>query len=574
MTKIIPALIIFLITWSSFAADPNGYTTQYECRAGGPNCNVDVVGLTTAACAQTITTVDSLSTIESKLNTGSSPICITNGDYTGKGRIIITASGSAGNYRVLRYFRSGDNNDEPWNQSDGDKVKIHQLFVNANYWIIHRLTFPANGGTTSPRVVSGWTNGLHDHIFNRIYVEGNGRGNAGYYGYSQDNNEGQRYSNLWVQNSVFRNGGVTGPPAEKVAINMEAGDNLYTVNNEVYNWTSHATQLGNNDIPTNLNTIVENNDYYVTSDYYSDCAGHYTTAGPCSTAESLISVKIKATAGNHAKIIHNRLWGTRLTDLNLCCNGEDGNAFTHYDNNNFILFQNNIISDAQIGINNVAPNNSYLGNLFYHIQQFAGGTSSRPINVWIRGGMPDQHDYEVYLNTAIDSHGGWPTSDHSNVDIKCNVIIDGGSPSNGTPPSTNIVDSNVFYNSTFYTYNGTNSNINKSITLKTAYTGCTTLGCTATENTAGLSVGDIVRTSSTPFTSCTSNNKHCYLYKVNTVGASGQIQAFRGPYSYWRKLRTAPEQVFIAYARAHSSAPEVGLCPSRYDSRAGLGVAD
>ena len=46
MTKFFAAILLFFVAWPSFAADPNGYIAQYECRAGNPNCDVDVVGLT------------------------------------------------------------------------------------------------------------------------------------------------------------------------------------------------------------------------------------------------------------------------------------------------------------------------------------------------------------------------------------------------------------------------------------------------------------------------------------------------------------------------------------------------
>ena len=36
---------MLFVAWPSFAADPNGYTAQYECRAGGQYCNVDVTAL-------------------------------------------------------------------------------------------------------------------------------------------------------------------------------------------------------------------------------------------------------------------------------------------------------------------------------------------------------------------------------------------------------------------------------------------------------------------------------------------------------------------------------------------------
>ena len=60
---------MFMAAWPSFAADRNGYTAQYECRAGGPNCNVDVATYVAHACDQTITSADSAATISSKIST-------------------------------------------------------------------------------------------------------------------------------------------------------------------------------------------------------------------------------------------------------------------------------------------------------------------------------------------------------------------------------------------------------------------------------------------------------------------------------------------------------------------------
>jgi len=161
-------ILLLLAFNQSFAADVNGYTALYECRAGGPQCNVDVATYTTAACAQTITTADSAATIDTKLNTGSSPICITNGDYTGKGTITLTASGTAGARRVLRYTRSGDSDDEPWNQSDANKVKIKYFdFANADYWIVHRVSFiPSGSGVFPVHFGTGSTN----NILNRYQI--------------------------------------------------------------------------------------------------------------------------------------------------------------------------------------------------------------------------------------------------------------------------------------------------------------------------------------------------------------------------------------------------------------------
>jgi hypothetical protein len=77
MTKYFAALLIFLAAWPSHAADLNGYTAQYECRAGGPNCNIDVVTLTNQACQQTINPGDAWNTI----NWSNNVICIASGYY-------------------------------------------------------------------------------------------------------------------------------------------------------------------------------------------------------------------------------------------------------------------------------------------------------------------------------------------------------------------------------------------------------------------------------------------------------------------------------------------------------------
>ncbi len=58
------------------------------------------------------------------------------------------------------------------------------------------------------------------------------------------------------------------------------------------------------------------------------------------------------------------------------------------------------------------------------------------------------------------------------------------------------------------------------------------------------------------------------------------VQAIRGPYCFWRKLRTAPEQVCIPYAVPDVSAPEDGFCNSEnmggvpLGSRPGIGIND
>ena len=91
MKKYFAALLILLFfAWPSFAADLNGYTAQYECRAGGAHCDVDVVSLSQRECDQKI----SASTAWSSINWSSNTICIEAGDHTSKGTLTIPSSAS------------------------------------------------------------------------------------------------------------------------------------------------------------------------------------------------------------------------------------------------------------------------------------------------------------------------------------------------------------------------------------------------------------------------------------------------------------------------------------------------
>src|ERR1051325_8336375 len=109
----VAALSIYAV--NAPAADRNGYTAQYECRAGGPHCDVDVAGLSQQGCDQIIGSSTPWSAIDWANNT----ICIAAGDHTGKGILDIpgNANGTPGRYKVLRYFSNADTGDVPWRQS-------------------------------------------------------------------------------------------------------------------------------------------------------------------------------------------------------------------------------------------------------------------------------------------------------------------------------------------------------------------------------------------------------------------------------------------------------------------------
>lgn len=572
MKRLFACTLMLFAAAPTFAADANGYTAKYECRAGGQYCNVDVAALGNRTCSQTIST----STPWSSINWSNNTICLEAGDHTGKGTLTIpsSANGSSGQYKVLRYTRSGDNDDEPWNQTEANKAKLYALRVDGSYWIIHRLSFPrAVGSGLSPRIESGTTGGKTNHIINRIFVEG-GTGSTMYYGYSQNCNFGG-HSDYTIQNSVFRDQDPIGGTHESIGIDVSCGNNVRIVNNEVYNWVSHPIQVGHNFIPTLTGLVVENNDLYVTPTLY-------TQGGARMKSESGLSVKAKGTSGSPVLIIKNRLWGNRVTDLSFCCNGEGGNAVTYYQVSDYVIFKNNTIFDAQIGINNVAARTSFIGNIFWKIKQYDSTNYSSPIHTWNFGqGDPNERNdtHEIYLNTIIDStHRSMPALAGSNVDTRCNTFLSSGPKESGTPPVSSIGDFNVFYDTPLFTFNGTNTNIDRPVSTRS--------------NSTAYSLNAIIRTGAVG--NCASaTDSACFLYRVTTAGTSAGsppvytttlggtttdgtmvVKAIRGPHTFKRKLRTFPENVVIPYAKVHIDAPEARGCPSNYAARTGIGIND
>lgn len=576
MTKYFAALLMFIAAWPSFAADRNGYTAQYECRAGGPNCNVDVATYVAHTCDQTITSADSAATISSKINdAGSQYICVSPGDYTGKGTITLKTSGTSGAFRVLRYYRSGDTNDDPWNQSPQNQAQFRYMNLSGSYWIVHRLTFPTYVASGTSRVHVG---GSHV-IFNRLLIEGGGDTEACYAAISNAN---ETNSDITVQNGVIRGlRHCTG--GSPVAVDLESGNNHKVVNNELYDWCEHPIQLGQNNIPTMTNLAVENNDIYVSP-------ASITASGDAAMGWG-VSVKALGTAASPNRITHNRFWNKRKQDGSVCGTPDSSaaigfNAATSA-NSGYMLIQNNIVTDSVQALgfyNNTIQNVSVIGNLFYNIAPMGSQTASNAI------ALQDAYSTELYLNTLINAHkgtasyvvGGW----RSNIDLRCDVLIDVDNFAATPGDSSVVVNNNVFYNSASTTYNGSPAaNINAVIRIRA--------------NSATYSTNAIMRTGA--ITGCSRGTESaCFLYKAIVAGTSADSppapcttlgctytdggvtwKAIRGPYTFYRKLNTSPEQYTIPYARPYvnisntsDGVQEANTCPSSYATRSGIGIND
>ena len=558
MTKYFAALLMFFVAWPSYAADPNGYTALYECRAGGPFCNVDVSAYVTHACDTTITAADSMETITSKMN-NNQYICVMNGDYTGKGTWTLPKSGTSGAYKVLRYYRSDDNDDDPWKQSSPNQAKIAQLDANGqDYWIIHRLTFPVV--STSEHILVKTATSSH-LIFNRIY-------STGFYGSSEGHIVIAGQDWITVQNSVIADSQaeVNMSPA---GILFGCSTNTHVVNNEIYDvaksvftWKSGCTESG---------SVVENNDMYLTSSYY-------TTGGTKSKAEGFWSTKANGDAAAPYRVIHNRSWGMRPSDTGVCCDGGGaagwassigGGAAT----GDYILYQYNIDMDSEgiLEFNTQLPdgtnNSSVIGNLFYKFRKYVWNGDALMFYSCC-GGSNDRH--EIYFNTIIDANNsGWlDRGSATNIDLRCNVVISSGA-AEGSWGSGSQSDYNVYYDTTS---GGETHKIDNAMSTRA--------------NSTHYDSGDMV-------VPATLNN---YIYMATTTGTTAGLaptwctvlgctvddsgvtwEAIRGPYTFYRKLLTSPEQKTIPYARVHTDAPEHNYCTaanmgSALGSRTGIGI--
>jgi parallel beta helix pectate lyase-like protein len=408
------------------AADANGYTARYECRAGGPNCNVDVAALAAQACQQTITP----STPWSSINWNNNVICIQAGDHTSKGTLTLQSSGSASQRKVLRYYRAGDNDDSPWNQG-ANQAKIQDITIDStSYWIVHRLATVGTGGYEHIKLRDGSSN----NIINRVLSE-----NSRVQGLLITNNS----NNNTFQNSVIRN-------SQKIygvsvyGISIGESSDAHVVNSEVYDIAGHLLQFYQTSIPS-PGAVLENNDFYTNSSMRTDCNGNYTTSGNCVVAEPSVSIKTDGTQAKPIQIIKNRFWGARRTDTTLCCDGggEDGglvNVVAGAQSADWIAIKENVLLDAQSGISyypSGSTRTSVIGNVVSKIKRYHSSFGTGAIAM----GYADRA--EMYLNTIVDSDI-WTSLSGSNGDIRCNVVINSGAAS-GSLGSGTQVDYNAFY---------------------------------------------------------------------------------------------------------------------------------
>jgi hypothetical protein len=561
ITRILPVVALTLLTAPAFGADANGYTAQYECRAGGPQCNVDVAALAALPCDQTITTSTTPTNNWSAINWSNRVICIGAGDHRGRGMLTVGSSGTSSTRKVLRQ-------EDPSQQL---RATISQLdFGNNSYWLVHKLAVI----TTSDYAVRLYTPGnATNNILDRLLVEGASASNI-IVGVTNNSNT--------IQNSIIRNCVVSrGIDAE--GINITGGPiDTRVVNNEIYDC---AKSVYISEHPAE-GTVVENNDLYTSPRMYTDCNGNFNGVGPCSASEAILALKAGGSQSRIVKLTHNRIWGARATDLNACCSGggqgtaialmsQGPDANVEYNGTKYTLLHNNIVANSQYGANFYWPglrNKSVVGNVFFGIKQYHTN--------WDTGVITDAGGYlsssELYFNTVVDSSRWYWAGGGANHDVKCNVALSSGAISGSVGAGTEI-DTNGYYDTKD---SGEVTKVTPSVSTRA--------------NSVSYPAEAIVRTSSV--SNCTSGTESsCFLYKVVTAGTSAgtaqpyctslgcttvdgsmTVQAVRGPYIFKRKLQTVTggETAVVPYAVAHSAAPEHLRCDPATGSRPSVGISD
>ena len=131
------AIVGILMFCNAFAADLNGYTAKYECRAGNLNCDVNVEELAAKACEQIITPLTTPTGDWSVVNQSLDVICLEPGNYKGRGILELTASGNNGARKVVRL--SGSVITPPVSLARSSRATISGIVIIGDYWLIHRV---------------------------------------------------------------------------------------------------------------------------------------------------------------------------------------------------------------------------------------------------------------------------------------------------------------------------------------------------------------------------------------------------------------------------------------------------
>jgi hypothetical protein len=401
------------------------------------------------------------------------------GDYTYRGVIKLTKSGSSGKYRYIVYWRDTNYSayEHPYRMKESDRAKVKGIhFEGADFIIADRLAvIPTD---TMAIFFPGDAN-ADDNIVNRVWTDGSNAKsyfvylNAIYW--TNDRNT--------IQNSV-----ISSCPLwfREDSVGLEIGswtNGTRIINNEFFD-CGHQLQLGGT--PTSNaggGTLIENNDFYNTlsmrlkreacepaywvsrgwskqksaNDAQRITKGdpeYFDPNGPCGCNEGLLSFKYGAKRGAPAYFIHNRVFQSRGQN-NTGCGGTWGLTSTGISlspNNEYMFFEGNIISDVSTGffttyssgINNL----TIRSNTFYHIKTFyPKGEAAGAVVLNNPFGSKMEYTYNTIVDGPYEESknvSGWLRPVNNDIVVACNLVINGGSLFRGSAGKNTKAEKNVY----------------------------------------------------------------------------------------------------------------------------------
>lgn len=380
--------------------------------------------------------------------------CVNPGDYSARGLITLTADGTAGTPRRILYYDPAFPTDttHPVNMTAAKRAIIKWLKLDdADHWVIERIT--VDGADDSGLVDNAaviFRGASNDNTFNEVLVQRSWREGIGIRGNNANDNT--------IQGSVIRDS--TDRGGDLIGITIATANQNQTIsgttikNNEIFD-NHQCVQMiivdGFNDGSTFPDTLIENNDCYVTTAKYTDCAGNLDTGGDCMVGESGIVIKADGTSSSPIHVFKNRIWGTRQTDAVFGAPGGFGECIIVQGAAKYVLIEQNTLWDCSRSLNYYGGTmslTSFVDNVVADSNGVRSNTGQSSLTL--------QGDtVEFYRNTIINSANHWFAHGTTNLDVRCNIIIGPGTVTNS--PATGLqADYNFYYNATQIAEPGTN----------------------------------------------------------------------------------------------------------------------
>ncbi|MCA9593615.1 MAG: hypothetical protein KC776_09905 [Myxococcales bacterium] len=361
--------------------------------------------------------------------------CVKPGDYTGLGTVSLTADGSAGKERWIRYWDPAVSGEAPHpaKQAESARAVVEELYLNdADYWVIQGLT--VRGGWS--RV--GLEHGTEHVVLDRLLLE------------SARVEIRDACNDNTLQNSVLRNAPLV-PNADRICIVLSGGSTNDTdvaihgtrvVNNEVYDCTDSIQLYQPGGVTHNTDfggTIIDENDMYLTPAIYSDCNGNLDPNGDCACAENAVDIKAGGTSDqNMVQVSNNRMWGFKRSDPACGSTGSWGEAMVVHVIANYVLAQKNVAWDNAKGL--------VLGNSHHSVIDNVVVDTETPVTTEDFGIQLSGSKNEAYRNIVVDAQY-WGHVPGSETDWRCNTFIRSNAIYTA-PSGSNTFDYNFYFEST------------------------------------------------------------------------------------------------------------------------------